>query len=255
MRGLSGKRVLVTGGATGIGKAAVERFAAEGARVVLNYVGDPAPAEEVAAALCASHGAGQVVAVGADISDSDAVDDLFGRASAAFGGLDIVVNNAGIKSVGHPHELDMQDFDQVMAVNLRGAFLVARAAVRHFLDHKTAGVIVTTSSIHQAVPLPEATAYTLSKAGIGGLTTSLALAYAKDGIRVVAVGPGAIMTPMTDDLAADHEAVRELSDAIPMGRIGEPEEIASVVAFLASDEASYITGQTLYIDGGLMIRR
>ncbi|MHA1554443.1 MAG: glucose 1-dehydrogenase [Alphaproteobacteria bacterium] len=254
MRGLAGKRVLVTGGATGIGKAAVERFAVEGARVVLNYVGEPGPADAVASELCALHGAGRVTTAGADVSDADAVEDLFDRAGAALGGLDIVINNAGIKSDGRAHDIDMDDFDRVMAVNLRGAFLCARAAVRHFLDQGTAGVVVTTSSIHQVVPLPEATSYMMSKAGIGGLTTSLALTYAKDGIRVVAVGPGAIMTPMNDDLMADRAAAKQVSETIPMGRIGEPEEIASVIAFLASDEASYITGQTIYADGGLMIR-
>jgi glucose 1-dehydrogenase len=138
-----------------------------------------------------------------------------------------------------------------MAVNLRGAFLCAQAAIQHFLDAGHPGVIVSTSSVHQVLPDPEAIAYMMSKAGIGGMTRTLALRYARDGIRVNAVGPGAVMTRMNANFLTDEAALRAMERAIPVGRVAVAEEIASVIAFLASDEASYVTGQTIFVDGGL----
>jgi glucose 1-dehydrogenase len=136
-------------------------------------------------------------------------------------------------------------------VNLRGAFLCAQAAIQHFLDAGHAGVIVSTSSVHQVLPDPEAVAYMMSKAGVGGMTRTLALRYARNGIRVNAVGPGAVMTRMNANFLTDEAALRAMERAIPVGRVAVAEEIASVIAFLASDEASYVTGQTIFVDGGL----
>ena len=255
MQGLAGKRVLITGAATGIGRATALRFAAEGAHVAVNYVGDPEPAETLLEELSGVAPEGAHLLAPADIADEDAVDSLFAEVVQSFGGLDVLVNNAGIKITSEPHETHMADYDRIMSVNLRGAFLCAQAAIQHFLDVAQAGVIVTTSSIHQVVPLLDAIAYTMSKSGLAGMTRTLALRYARDGIRVNAVGPGAIMTPMNSDLAADMAKLSAIEETIPVGRVGAPEEIAAVIAFLASDEASYITGQTIFADGGLMIAR
>ena len=255
MRGLDGKRVLITGAATGIGRATALRFAEEGASVAVNFIGDPEPAEALIEELMQVNPAGGHVLAPADIADEDAVDSLFAGVVQAFDGLDILVNNAAIKTVDEPHEAHIADFDRVMSVNLRGAFLCAQAAIQHFLDAGHPGVIVTTSSMHEVVPMPEGIAYQMSKAGLRDMTKSLALRYARDGIRVVAVGPGAVQTPMNAEFDTNPHELQRTERAIPMGRIARPEEIAAVIAFLASDEASYITGQTVFADGGLMINR
>jgi glucose 1-dehydrogenase len=256
MKGLDGKRVLITGAATGIGRATAFRFAEEGASVAVNFVGDPEPAEALIDELTRLSPAGGHVLAPADVSDEDAVDSLFAGVVQAFDGLDILVNNAGIKITHQPHEVLIGDFDAVMAVNLRGAFLCAQAAIQHFLDTRRPGAIVTVSSVQAEFPVDDdAIAYAMSKSGLTGMTRVLALRYGREGIRVNAVGPGAVMTPMNAIFAADETQQRRVERAVPIGRIAMPEEIASAIAFLASDEASYITGQTLFVDGGLMIGR
>ncbi len=255
MRGLSGKRVLITGATTGIGRATAMRFAQEGASVAVNFIGDAEPAEALIEELEFACPDGEHLLAPADIADEDAVDSLFAGVVQAYDGLDVLVNNAGIKVEDQPHEAKIEDYDRVMSVNLRGAFLCAQAAVQHFLDAGHPGVVVTTSSVQQAFPVDPAIAYVMSKAGIAGMTKSLALRYAANGIRVNAVGPGAIRTPMNAILDTDAEALDSILDMIPSGRLGEPEEIAAVIAFLASDDASYITGQTIFADGGMMIGR
>ena len=255
MHGIDGKRILITGGATGIGRATAVRFAEEGASVAVNFFGNPETAEALIEELAEINPEGTYVPAEADISDEDAVDALFAGVVESLGGLDVLVNNAGIKVVDEPHEAHIADYDRIMGVNLRGAFLCSQAAIQHFLDVKQPGVIVTTSSMHQVVPMPEAIAYQMSKAGLGGMTASLALRYARDGIRVCAVGPGAVMTPMNADFETNPAEMRRVEQAIPMGRIARPEEIAAVIVFLASDDASYVTGQTWFVDGGFMINR
>jgi glucose 1-dehydrogenase len=255
MRGLAGKRVLVTGGASGIGRAAALRFAAERGNVAVNFVGPPEPAEALVEELTLLNPDGVHILAPGDVSDEDAVDSLFAEVTVAFGGLDVLVNNAGVKVSDEPHEAKIGDFDRVMGVNLRGAFLCAQAAIQHFLDAGHPGAIVSTSSIHGEVPLAGSIAYMMSKAGINGMTRTLALRYARHGIRVNAVGPGAILTPMNPQLLDSPASLRAMEEAIPMGRVGRPEEIAGVIAFLASDDASYITGQVIYADGALMLAR
>ncbi len=256
MRGLSGKRVLVTGGATGIGRAAALRFAEEGASVAVNYIGDPEPAEELVEELAEVCPEGEHLLAPADIADEDEVDSLFAGIVEAYGRLDILVGNAGIKIVHQPHEVLMEDYDRLMAVNLRGAFLTAQAAVQHFLDTGHPGAIVMTSSIQAHFPVEDvAIAYIMSKSGLTGMIKALALRYARDGIRVNGVGPGATRTPMNADFDEDPSIEAAVVRMIPAGRIAEAEEIAAAIAFLASDEASYIHGQTLLVDGGMGMGR
>jgi glucose 1-dehydrogenase len=255
MRGLKGKRVLITGAATGIGRATAIRFAEEGASVAVNFIGDPEPAEALVEELTNIFPDGGHVLAPADVSDEDAVDSLFAGVVQAFDRLDVLVANAGIKIVHQPHEASIAEYDRVMAVNLRGAFLCAQAAIQHFLDTGRPGAIVATSSVQADRPVnDDAIAYVMSKAGITGLTRALALRYARDKIRINAVGPGAIVTPMNNNFTDQHD-LRRNERAIPLGRVGQPEEIAAVIAFLASDDASYVTGQTLYADGGLGVGR
>jgi glucose 1-dehydrogenase len=255
MRGLEGKRVLITGAATGIGRATAIRFAEEGASVAVNFVGDQEPAEGLIEELTRISPEGGHMLAPADISDEDAVDSLFAGVVQALEGIDILVNNAGIKIVHQPHEALIADYDRVMAVNLRGAFLCAQAAIQHFLDTGRQGAIITTSSVQAETPVDDdAIAYVMSKAGITGMTRALALRYARDGIRINAVGPGAVLTPMNADFA-NPQSLRRVERAVPLGRVARPEEIASVIAFLASDDASYVTGQTIFADGGLAVGR
>jgi glucose 1-dehydrogenase len=255
MRGLAGKRVLITGAATGIGRATAIRFAEEGASVAVNFVGDPEPAEGLIEDLTRIAPDGGHMLAPADVSDEDAVDSLFAGVVQALEGIDVLVANAGIKIVHQPHEAAIADYDRVMAVNLRGAFLCAQAAIQHFLDTERKGVIVTTSSVQASVPVDDdAIAYVMSKAGVAGMTKALALRYARDGIRINAVGPGAVLTPMNDDFS-NPQALRRVERGVPLGRVARAEEIAGVIAFLASDDASYITGQTLVADGGLTAGR
>ena len=253
-----GKSVLVTGASTGIGEAVAVQFAREGASVAINYSRNQAQAEETArrvhqAHLEAGHRAANHLVVRADVSQEDQVLSMFGEALAAFGRLDILINNAGIVKSSPSHELSAADYDRIVGVNLRGAFLCSREAIKHFLSRPGGGVIVNNSSVHQTIPKPSYLSYSVSKGGMQNLTRSLALEYASRDIRVNAVGPGAIETPINAAWLDQPEKRAVVEGHIPMGRAGKPEEMAAVFAFLASDEASYITGQTLYACGGLTL--
>ncbi|MEO1132723.1 MAG: glucose 1-dehydrogenase [Cyanobacteria bacterium J06639_1] len=257
MQRLQGKSVLVTGASTGIGRAIAIRFAKEGANVAINYYSDREEAEEtqlLSQQTCDDiRGCGvKSVVVQADVSKDDDVSDMFQTAIEAFDGIDILINNAGIQMEGASHEQDMSEFDRILAINLRGAYVCARYAIRHFLDYDKPGVIINNSSVHEIVPRPEYAAYAISKGGMENMTRTLALEYARRHIRVNAIGPGATATPI-NPWAEDDEARAEVERHIPMGRAGKPEEMAAAAAFLASDEAAYITGQTLFIDGGLTL--
>ncbi len=249
MKGLAGKTALVTGGTTGIGLAAALRLAEEGVHVTVNHLPG---ADDVAPLMAeldrvfpnASHRA-----VAADISHGAQVATLFETA----GPLDILINNAGIKGGGAPETYDTDTFEHVIGVNLRGALLCAQAAIRQWLADKKPGVIVSTSSIHEAVPLTGDVGYTMSKFGLAGMTKTLALVHGPSGIRVNAVGPGATETAMNPHWHERPDTLRELEQKIPLRRVAQPSEMASAIAFLASDEAAYITGQTLFVDGGLML--
>jgi glucose 1-dehydrogenase len=177
---------------------------------------------------------------------------MFAKTLGALGSLDVLVNNAGIQKPSPSHELEAADFDRVIGVNLRGPFLCSREAIRHFLT-RGGGVIINNSSVHEIIPKPKYLSYSISKGGMHNLTRTLALEYADRGIRVNAVGPGAIVTPINRAWIDNPKARAEVESHIPMGRPGESAEIAGVFAFLASDEASYITGQTLFACGGLTL--
>jgi glucose 1-dehydrogenase len=255
---LEGKNVLITGASSGIGLATAVRFAHEGANVAINYRSDAGEAEATAvmvrqACMAVRDSGCNDLIVQADVSKEDQVQAMFGKVIAEFGSIDVLVNNAGIQKVAPSHEVEMDDFDHVINVNLRGAFLCAREAIRHFLERGGGGVILNNSSVHEIIPKPKYVSYSISKGGMENLTKTLALEYAGRGIRVNAVGPGAVVTPINKAWIDDPKARGEVESHIPMGRAAEPEEIAAVFAFLASDDASYITGQTIFACGGLTL--
>jgi glucose 1-dehydrogenase len=254
---LSGKNVLITGASSGIGEAIAIRFAREGANVAINYNSGAERAEAVkkkAQEAGADRGSGaRDMTVKADISDEKQIVEMFKQVVDHFGTLDILVNNSGIQKPVPSDQLEAADFDRIINVNLRGAFLCAREAIKHFLSSKAKGVIVSNSSVHEIIPKPKYLPYSISKGGMENMTKTLALEYADRGIRVNAVGPGAIVTPINNAWINDPKARAEVESHIPMGRPGEADEIAGVFAFLASDEASYITGQTLFACGGLTL--
>jgi glucose 1-dehydrogenase len=258
VRGLNGKNVLVTGGSSGIGQAIAVRFAEYGANVAINYLRDPQEAagteEQVHDCVrrVRQHGVRDVLVRGDVSSEEDAV-RMAAAAADQLGGLDVLVNNAGIQISRPSHELSSADFDKVLAVNLRGAFLCAREAIRRFLAAGTAGVVVNVSSVHQRIPKPNYLGYSVSKGGMQNLTTTLALEYAANGIRVNAIGPGATITPINRAWVDDPVKKAQVEAHIPIPRAGTADEMAGVACFLASDDAAYITGQTLYVDGGLTL--
>ncbi|MDZ4799739.1 MAG: glucose 1-dehydrogenase [Bryobacteraceae bacterium] len=250
---LEGKNVLVTGASSGIGRAVAIRFAEEGANVVIHYRSGKEEAEATLAAIRSAGNNGRHVVVQADVSQEQQVQQLFATAIAELGHIDILVNNAGIQKASPTEDVELSDFDRVIGVNLRGAFVCSREAVRHFLGRGKGGVILNNSSVHEIIPKPTYLPYSISKGGMENMTKSMALEYAGRGIRVNAVGPGAVVTPINKVWVDNPQARAEVEQHIPMGRAAEASEIAAVFAFLASDDASYITGQTIFACGGLTL--
>jgi glucose 1-dehydrogenase len=258
MRGLRGKNILVTGGTSGIGQAIAIRFAEYGANVAINYLRAPEEAteteERVHACLARVRQRGvRDVLVRGDVSKEEDVVAMLESAVDGLGGIDVLVNNAGIQTSSPSHELSTSDFDKVLAVNLRGAFLCAREAVKRFLATGPHGVIINVSSVHQLIPKPNYLAYSTSKGGMESLTQTLALEYARQGIRVNAIAPGATVTPINRAWIDDPLKRAMVESHIPVGRAGTADEMAGVTCFLASDDAAYITGQTIFVDGGLTL--
>jgi glucose 1-dehydrogenase len=258
MRGLKGKNVLVTGGTSGIGQAMAVRFAEYGANVAINYLRSPDEAAETEGQVQAcvrkvqQEGVRDVL-VGADVSKEDEVVRMFDETIQQLGGIDVLVNNAGIQISRPSHELSAEDFDKVIAVNLRGAFLCAREAIKHFVETETPGVVINISSVHQRIPKPNYLGYSVSKGGMQNMTMTLALEYAAQGIRVNAIGPGATITPINRAWVDDPVKSKQVTSHIPNPRPGTADEMAGVACFLASDDAAYITGQTIFVDGGLTL--
>lgn len=252
--------VIVTGGARGIGYACVKKFLKRGDRVVI--ADNSAEAGREALERFSDFG-DRVIFVACDVSDKLAVHNLLAQTLTAFGGVDILVNNAGIYRKGGALDLKLKDFDAVLAVNLRGAFLVSQTIAQHMVQsleenddrsgrHKSRYCIVNISSINAQVAIADGMAYAVSKGGLAQLTRSMALELAPYGIRVNSVGPGSIKTDMLAGVAQDPSALEVIHSRTPLGRIGHPKEIASIVAFLASRDASYITGENIVADGGRM---
>ncbi len=239
MARLAGKRCVITGAAQGIGKAIAERFAAEGAELLLADIDAPR-VTALAAAL------GQQAFV-ADVSDKAAVEALLAGAAKLWGGLDLLVNNAGITHAATLDELTEEDFDRVFATNLKSALWATQAAARLM---KPGSAIINMSSVNAVLGIPNQIPYALSKAAMKQLTNVTALALADQGIRVNAIGPGSIMTDMLKGIMNDRAAEERILSRTPMGRCGEPEEVAAIALFLASADSSYLTGQTIYPDGG-----
>jgi glucose 1-dehydrogenase len=258
MPGIKDKNVLVTGGSSGIGQAIAVRFAEHGANVAINYLRRPDEAQDTEEQVHAcvnkvqQEGVRDVLVQG-DVSKEDDVVRMVGQAVEELGGLDVLVNNAGIQISRPSEELSIEDFDKVLAVNLRGAFLCAREAIGHFLDDEKGGSIINISSVHQLIPKPNYLGYSTSKGGMQNLTRTLALEYASRGIRVNGVGPGATVTPINRAWIDDPEKRKAVEEHIPMQRAGEADEMAGVTCFLASHDAAYITGQTIFVDGGLTL--
>jgi len=255
---LRGKNVLVTGGTSGIGQAIAVRFAEYGANVAINYVRaaeEAAQTEErvhTCLARVRQRGVRDVLVRG-DVSKEEDVVAMLESTVDGLGGIDVLVNNAGIQISSPSHELSTSEFDKVLGVNLRGAFLCAREAVKRFLAAGTHGVIINVSSVHQLIPKPNYLAYSTSKGGMESLTQTLALEYAVRGIRVNAIAPGATVTPINRAWVDDPVKRAMVESHIPMGRAGTAGEMAGVTCFLASEDAAYITGQTIFVDGGLTL--
>lgn len=244
---LENKVAVITGAAQGIGLACAERFAAEGAKVVLADV--DVEKGEVAAEGLQARGA-DALFVPCDVGDKAQVEALMESAIGAFAGLDCVVANAGIVHTCDFLDLEEADFDRVIRVNLKGVFLTGQAAARRMVARGTHGTIVNMSSVNAVMAIPSITPYVAAKGGVAQLTKVMAISLAEAGIRVNAIGPGSIATELAQAVLGDPEKRRGALCRTPLGRFGEPSEVASVAVFLASADSSYITGQTIYPDGG-----
>jgi glucose 1-dehydrogenase len=232
-----------------LGASIARELAAAGARVAVNYVVQP----DVALSLAQELGgkAGRAMAIEADVSDAERVGSMFEAIDRTWGGLDILVNNAGIDGPrAVAWEANPKEWERLLRINLVGAFHCAREALKRMVAQRS-GVLLNVTSVHERIPWSGYSAYTVAKAGVAMLTKTLALEAAPFGVRVVALAPGAIRTPINKSVWSDAGNLRDLLGKIPLGRIGEPEEVARMAAFLVSDAASYVTGSTVYVDGAM----
>ena len=250
MNGLAGKVAIVTGAGTGIGQGIAERLGAEGAKVIVDYVGDPSGANATEGIVEKAGSQAEIFA--ADITKMPDVAGLVDEAWKRFGAADILVNNAGVEHKSDFWDTEEAEYDKVMAVNLRGPFFLTQAFVRRLRAAKKPGRIVNISSVHEDMVFPGFTTYCCSKGGMRMFMRNLAVELGPLGITVNNVAPGAIITPINKALLDDKSKLNTLLGKIPLGRLGTPEDVAGLVAFLASDDAAYVTGSTFVVDGGLM---
>ncbi|WP_338754963.1 SDR family oxidoreductase [Lactiplantibacillus plantarum] len=233
---LNGKVAVITGGSKGIGSAIAKRFGEEKMKVVINYNSDPAGAQKAA-----------------DTVKAAGVDALLAAAVDHFGDLDVWVNNAGMEIKSPTHEVSLDDWNKVTAIDQTGVFLGSRTALAYFKAHQKPGNIINMSSVHERIPWPTFASYAAAKGSVKLFTQTIAMEYAQDNIRVNAIGPGAINTPINAEKFADQQQYDQTVNMVPMNRIGTPEEVAAGAAWLASSESSYVTGITLFIDGGMTL--
>lgn len=255
---LAGQTALVTGANSGIGEAVARALAAAGAAVAVNYVARPEEAERVVSGLRAA--GAEAIALRADVGDEAEVGAMFRQLFENWGTLHILVNNAGIQQDAPVAHMTLEQWDRVLAVNLTGAFLCSREAVREFLRRgpvpevsRATGKILFVSSVHEVIPWAGHANYAASKGGVMMLMKSLAQEVAADGIRVNSVCPGAVKTPINTAAWATPEAEAELLRLVPFGRVGDPADIGKAAAWLVSDEADYVTGTSLFVDGGMTL--
>ncbi|QLE39326.1 glucose 1-dehydrogenase [Nostoc sp. C052] len=252
---LKDKIALVTGSSQGIGQAIAIRLAQEGASIVINYRSHPEGAEETLSKIKSAGGQCHIVdgfTIQGDTGKVADVQRMIADSISHFGKLDILVNNAGIEKNADFWDVTEADYDAVMNVNLKGIFFATQAFVQHLLETKQPGKIINISSVHEELPFPHFAAYCASKGGLKMLTRNLAVELAPHGININNVAPGAIETPINTKLLNDPQKLGALLKNIPLGRLGQPGDVASIVAFLASSESDYVTGTTFFVDGGLL---
>jgi glucose 1-dehydrogenase len=247
---LSGKTIVVTGGNSGIGEAIVVAAAAEGANVVIDYIVHP---EETASLVKKVEAAGgRAVGVQADVTQAAGLEAMVTAAVENFGRLDALVNNAGMETRTSILDTTEEQYEKVLDVNLKSAFFGTQFAAKQFIAQGGGGIVLNISSVHEDWPMPGNTAYCVSKGGMRMLTRTAGVELGPHGIRVVNIGPGAVATPINTSTMNDPAKMKALDDAIPLGRMARPEEIADVVVFLASGKAGYLTASTVFLDGGIM---
>jgi glucose 1-dehydrogenase len=246
---LDGRVAIVTGGDTGIGAAIATAFAREGAKVVIDYHGERAPADALVSSIADFGGAARAFA--ADVRNPDDVAALIGEAETCFGGMDVMVNNAGIEEK-HPFlEMPLDVFERVLAVNLRGVWLCSQLAAKAMVRRGRGGRVINISSVHEELPMPTNAPYCAAKGGMKMLMRTIAVELAQYGITVNDICPGAVDTPMDARLKADPRKYQALIGEIPLGRMAHPDEIAELAVYLASDAGAYVTGASYIIDGGM----
>ena len=255
---LTGQTAIVTGANSGIGKAVAMALGRDGANVVVNYVSNPEAAEEIAHSICGDDLCGQGIAIKADVSKEDQVVDMFKKTVDHFGTVDICVPNAGLQRDFPLHEMPLKDWQLVLDVNLTGQFLCCREAIREFMRRgmrpeisHALGKIIHMSSVHQIIPWAGHANYAASKGAVVMLMESIAQEYGPMKVRANSIAPGAIKTPINKEAWDTPEALDKLNDLIPYNRIGEPSDIGSAAAWLASDESDYVNGTTIYVDGAM----
>lgn len=246
---LEGRRALVTGATKGIGEGTAYELAAHGAAVAINFRSDEDSARRIVAAI--EYAGGRAVAVGMDVSSEEQVERGFAKAREALGGLDLLVNNAGVEKPFELVDMPLDEWERVLRVNLTGPFLCSRAAARIMRRDRTSGTIVMVSSVHEQIPWRKFSHYCASKGGLKLFTQSIANELAPHGIRVASVAPGAIATPINEDVLSDPQEREAVEDQTASGRWGTVQDVARAIAWLSSPQADYVVGTTLFVDGGM----